>query len=198
MTKNLFDILATTKNDYLLKEITLDIEEFKSKGLLEALKAGYNSKDPSILRNSTLFNSAFTHRSLVFLMTNRSFESLVKSDKLNKQDSCNSTAFRDMVRTLIRRGFVVQLRKGKTGKAGLFEIVQPDLVNYMKQIYIQDVTEAYEAAMDFEKVYADKKEAAINYWEGDKKEIKEEQPRKRKYSVEDFERWEKEQEGNNE
>lgn len=170
MTKNLFDILATTKNDYLLKELTSQTDGFQCDNLTEALKSGYSSRDPGILRNTTLFNSAFTHRSLVFLMTNRSFEALIKNDLLNKQDSCNSTSFRDMVRTLIRRGFVNQLRKGRTGKAGLFEIVQPDLVSYMKEIYIADVTKAYVEAMDFDKVYAEKKQDAIDYWEGDKKE----------------------------
>lgn len=166
MTKNLLSILATTKNDYLLKEITSDLEEFECKPLLDMMNFSYNSKDPNIIRTVTLLNSAFTHRSLVFLMTKRSFGFLVDIDVLNPNKDCNGTSFKTMVSTMIKRGFIKQLRKGRTGKAGLYEIVHPDLITYMKEIYIRDVTEAYEAAMDFDKVYAEKKQAAIDYWEG--------------------------------
>lgn len=167
MTKNLLSILATTKNDYLLKEITSDLEDFDCKGLYEMLDYSYKSKDPNIIRSATFLNSAFTHRSLVFLMTKRSFGNLVDTDELNPNKDCNGTSFKTMISVFIKRGFIKQLRKGKTGKAGLYEIIHPDLIDYMKEIYLRDVTEAYENAMNFDKVYADKRQAALDYWEGE-------------------------------
>lgn len=170
MAKNLFEILSTTQNDFLLKEVTNDLEDFQHDVLIERLSFGYDSKDPNLIRTMSLFNSAFTHRTLVFLLTNRSFVNIIQNDEHNKYKNCDGTAYKCMIKTAIQRGFIKGLRKGTTGKAGLYEIVHPDLIQTMKEIYLRDVTEAYEAAMDFEKVYAQKKQDAIDYWEGKEEE----------------------------
>lgn len=185
----LMDMLSTKQDDFFLKFLTKDLKKFESKELVRQLKLGYESEDSNIVRSSTLFNALFTQRTLVFSITTRSFAKLVANDKLSRYKNCAGSEYKLMLKKIINSGFVKRLREPKNGKAGLYEVVQPSLIEFMKEIYTNDVETAYNKAKDFKTIFEEKKQIAIDYWENFSNETKGKEgkkPRVKDFDIKDF------------
>jgi len=161
---------SITLNDYMLNELTDNVEDFRIDKIINLFKDCYSSSDPGIIRATTILNAIFTHRTLTFMVTKRQYNKLFANDTTHTKKSLNGNVYGIFIESLKTNGMIDELREPTNGKAGVYKLVDPDLVSMVRELHILEVTEAYDELMNFEKIQAQKEEKVLNYY--DSKEIK--------------------------
>jgi len=171
---------SITLNDFMLNEYTEDVEDFQITEIVNLFKDCYSSKDPGILRATTILNAIFTHRTLTFMVTRRQYNKILNSDVNHTKKNLSGSVYGLFIESLKTNGMLKELREPSTGKAGVYKLIDPDLVKMLKKLHIKEVTEAFDDMMDFDKIQAEKEEKVLAYY--DSKEVK---PKKNKQQMMD-------------
>lgn len=122
-------------HDFLLKHVTQDIDNFPNDEVRNTLKYGYNSDCPVVARMTTLMNSIFTHRMQAFMVTQRSFELILKEDTNNIYNSMSGGIWASIRDAMISQGHFSLLREPTKGKAGVYKLVEPEAVDILHQLH---------------------------------------------------------------
>lgn len=104
------------------------------------LWALYDLKNIKASFFATFLNSIYTHRCSVFVTTYRLFSKLVKADDTYTTKSCNGLNYKAMLAWAYDCGYIKAIRNPvsdidfKKRKAGLYELVDPDLLDPLIKI----------------------------------------------------------------
>lgn len=140
MIGSLLSNYSITKNDFFLKYLKEDLSDFGSEELSSFLKDGYQSGDPYITKMATLFNSIYTHKMQCFFLTSRTFYKLLVNDPNNKYNSLSGLEYKILIKLMVdKTGHFECLRKPYHGRAGVFKLVQPQLVNTLYKLHDQEL-----------------------------------------------------------
>lgn len=169
---------SITLNDFMLNEITENIENFRTERIVNLFKDCYSSSDPGILRAATMLNSIFTHRTLTFMVTKRRYNKLLADDINHTKKEVSGTIYNLFMENVTKNGMIKQLRTPTNGKAGVYKLIDPDMISMMKELHVLEVTEAFDEMMNFDKIQSQKEESVLDYY--DSKDIK---PKKSKEDI---------------
>lgn len=132
---DIFENYNITIQDCFLKQTTKNIESFEIDEVVDALKKGYSNKDPNCVKMATLFNSIFTHHAQTFMLTRRSLCDIIKNDENSTYCNINSTEYKLMLSLMIKSEHFQCLRLPKGRRAGVYKVVQPDLVKNLHKLH---------------------------------------------------------------
>lgn len=161
---------SITLNDFMLNEVTENVEDFRTDKIISLFKDCYCSSDPGILRATTLLNSIFTHRTLTFMVTKRQYNKILNNDVNHSKKEISGTIYNLFMENVTKNGMIEQLRKPTHGKAGVYKLVDPDMISMLKELHVLEVTEAFDEMMNFDKIQDKKEEDVLAYY--DSKQIK--------------------------
>lgn len=161
---------SITLNDFMLNEMTDNVEDFRIPKIIDLFKDCYSSSDPGILRATTILNAIFTHRTLTFMVTKRQYNKLLTNDINHTKKNLSGSVYGLFIENIKKNGMIQELRKPTNGKAGVYKLIDPDLVSMVRELHQLEVTEAYNELMNFDKIQAQKEEKVLEYY--DNKEVK--------------------------
>jgi hypothetical protein len=127
-----------TLHDSLLKHTTEDLDSFEMDELKDFLKYGYASKDPNYVRLATLCNSIFTHHAQTFMLTQRSFHKLIKTDTNNKYISITSEEYKLIINLMMNTDHFECLRKPKGRRSGVYKVLREDIVTLLHRLHSRE------------------------------------------------------------
>ena len=124
--------LKNSTTDCRLIDIT-PLDDF-SRDIQAILMPFYKSRDPKARRFGTILNSIYTHANNVFVLTKRLAADLVEKDPHYPQKSCDTSSYKYMISYALQNLYLdvlrnpVQNNKNVSGKAGLYELSDPDFL----------------------------------------------------------------------
>lgn len=169
-------------DDYMFSEITENIEDFEIPEIIEFFKEGYSTKSKYHSLLTTFINCVLTQNNRAFMLTRRMFNKVLREDVNNQRyTELSGSVYKKFMASLYRDGIIVNLRESTRGKAGVCEIVLPEIIEYMKMLHERNISNFLEEFSDFEKFQETKKQKILDYYdEKDKKDIK---PKKTKEDI---------------
>jgi len=173
-------------HDFMLKHITIDLDSFAISEIGDNLKVLYKEKDANKRMMTSILNSIFTHRMQTFMMTKRSLAQLLKNDPNQHYNGVSGTSWGSVRNAMQDLGQFQELRKPTNGKAGVYKLIYQPAIDVLYQLHDLHV-ESNKSANWFPHM----ENKLIEYWDANEKEPE----NKRKYTMEAFEQWEKEQDG---
>ena len=129
-------------------------------------------------------NAVYTHRIQTFMLTRRSLVNLIKNDPNQSYNNASGSEWGSVRDAMIDLGHFQELRKPKNGKAGVYKMIYKGAVEKLYELH-----DIHVDSNKSEVWFPHMEEKLIEYWDGktEEKEVK--------YSLEDFEKWEGEQNG---
>lgn len=128
--------LERAEDDPRLLELS-SIEDFNDGDIVAILKAFYDSDNMVYRRIGTILNAIFTHGHNVFVITQKYMNDLLEKDVLITANSCDGKTYKKVLKAMYDLKLMVCLRTpvkndlGVSGKAGLYEIVDEDILSAM-------------------------------------------------------------------
>jgi len=130
--------LENGEDDPLLLEIS-SLEDFNDGEILGILKAYYDSDNMVYRRIATILNSIVTHGHNVVVVTQKITDDLLEKDPLITANSCDGKTYKKILKAMFDLKIIACLRKpvrndlGVSGKAGLYEIIDEDILSAMSR-----------------------------------------------------------------
>lgn len=128
--------LEKGEDDPRLLELS-SLEDFNDGEILAILKAFYDSDNMVYRRIGTILNAIFTHGHNVFVITQKYMNDLLEKDSLITANSCDGKTYKKILKAMFDLKIIICLRNpvknnlGISGKAGLYEIVDEDILSAM-------------------------------------------------------------------
>lgn len=170
MVKNrMMSRMKNSFNDYVLSEITKDINNFSLENVVDDLSYLYGKKgseSDSFTRKTAVFlNALFTHGYTTFLLTRRGFQDLLKTDPNygeEKSGSVNGSVFNTFMARAKEHGYIKEIRKPLKGKSGVYEVTCDQILQNLRQHY--DLTKTSDF-VDFDKYQQLRRERILDYYD---------------------------------
>jgi len=123
---------------------TTRLDKVSDKKFRENLEDMYNSDNKIWTRLATILNAVFTSKRLVFILSRKILMELIKEDINSKYSSIGTVEYKELIFKLANGGFFERLREPKPGKAGVYKIIEPEIVEELHIISSKEYFEAQE------------------------------------------------------
>jgi len=145
---NEFSSLIKQRADRLAKltKTSSTLEDF-DETIRAQLKQMYGSKENTMLMLATLINSVVSERKLTFLISRRTFYSLLDGDEHHELSSPRDETWGDFCELLVQWKFIEVLRPYTSTKASVWKVVHPQLCSSVEKLITADLLKAQEQAV---------------------------------------------------
>lgn len=103
----------------------------------------YENPDTLCKRMSTVFNAIFTQRMQVFMLSRNSTIKLIKED-LNHDLSLSPSEYKFFLKAISNCGYFQVLREHTQKKAGVYKLIEPDMVKELHRLAAKEYFEEQE------------------------------------------------------
>lgn len=141
---NIFEDLEAgivEKPNFVTPSFTTLISQFKDPDLQRALASGYQIDDAAKRAAMSVINAVFTQKLLVFVISKRVVEALIKADanfkKGQRPSLGNKGVYAGMLAFLLRKGFRVEV-EGESFRPSILAVDNQDWINCIAKDLAQD------------------------------------------------------------
>lgn len=153
---NIFEDLEAgivEKPNFVTPSFTTLTSQFKDANLQRALNSGYQVDDAAKRAAMSVINAVFTQKLLVFVISKRVVEALIKADtnfkKGQKPSLGNKGVYAGMLAFLLRKGFKVEV-EGESFRPAILAVDNEDWIKHISKELTQDWKEAqYNACLTY-------------------------------------------------
>lgn len=127
------DIFGPIKNKegLMCLKYTSPIDTFVDEEIRGILKLGYDTEEADEILLSSMLNSIFTQSNMVFVLSQRSFLSLVREDINKPQITISSRRYASFKCKLHQIGYLSTLKESTHCKGGVYKIIHPKIVDIL-------------------------------------------------------------------